>query len=217
MMGLTPVRKERKAFENTDFNFDKFNFELDAFSEYLKITNLSIDEKLRTYTDQYKSFDTAASEYFDNAEMYIKTKTLQLYYSSIIISLYSFLEQTMQDLCIITEKKQALKIDDISGTGIFKFKTYLEKVVSIDFTKINNEWNEISKYNHLRNLFVHTSNSIMDESITNKRKNSIQEIKGLEFKKNSEYIVIEFKNDNPIKNFIKIINDFMSKIYYEDF
>ncbi|WP_233900515.1 hypothetical protein [Tenacibaculum piscium] len=217
-MGLGISRTNRKEFNNSDFNFQRFEFDIESFSEYLKITNSSIDEKLKTDIKEYKKIEhpEIASLLFDDLEMYIKSNTLQLYYSSIIISLYSFLEQTMLELCSIAEKNNNLKIEDISGKGIFKFKTYLEKVIHIDFKPINTEWKEVSQYNHLRNLFVHCSNSLMNESIATKRKNSIKEIKGLKFNHNSNNIIIEFENDITVRNFITTIRSFISKIYFED-
>ena len=217
-MGLGISKTNRKKFDNSDFNFKRFEFDIESFTEYLKITNTSIDEKLKKDIKEYKKIDDPeiASLLFDDLEMYIKSNTLQLYYSSIIISLYSFLEQTMLELCIVAEKNNNLKIEDISGTGIFKFKTYLEKVIHIDFEPINTEWKEISQYNHLRNLFVHYSNSLMNESTAKKRKNSIQEIKGLKFNNNSDNIFIEFENDIAVRNFITTIRSFISKIYFEN-
>ncbi|WP_028889405.1 hypothetical protein [Tenacibaculum ovolyticum] len=211
-------KNPRDEFNNSDFSFQRFEFDIESFKEYLKITNSSIDEKLKSYIKEYEVIDDyeIASSLYDNEEMYIKTNTLQLYYSSIIISLYSFLEQTMLELCSITEKKKNLKIEDISGKGIFKFKTYLEKVINIDFEPVNTEWKEICQYNHLRNLFVHNSNSFMKKSTSKRRINSIKEIKGLTFIDNTNNnILIEFENDITIRNFIRTINSFISKIYFE--
>ena len=39
--------------------------------------------------------------------------------------------------------------------------------IAIDFQEMNYEWNEITKLNHLRNLFVHSSNSLL--KIVNKK------------------------------------------------
>ena len=56
----------------------------------------------------------------------------------------------------------------------------------------------------------------MNESTAKKRKNSIQEIKGLKFNNNSDNIFIEFENDITVRNFITTIRSFISKIYFEN-
>lgn len=207
----------RKTFVSDDFHFAQFDFQLDSYREYLKITNLTIEENLKTYVEEYKELGEYADYYFDSAESFVKAECLQLYYSSIIISLYSFLEQSMLRLCMISEGNQTIKISDISGKGIFQFKTYLEKVLNIDFKPINDEWNEICKYNHLRNLFVHASNSLLVKSESKKRINSIKGIKTLKISEKDNYFIIEFENDYVITKFIKTINIFLIKLYYVDF
>lgn len=126
--------------------------------------------------------------------------------------MYSFLEKSLQTLCRITENNHLLKIDDISGSGIFKFKKYLEKVVEIDFEKVNYEWNEITKLNHLRNLFVHSSNSKLLKTESKKRINSIKEL-NLKLREHSDFYIIKFENDELIRHYIKIIRNFLKKIY----
>jgi len=214
-MGLYGIA--RKTFVSDDFHFAQFEFQLDSYREYLKITNLTIEKNLKTYVEKYKELGEYVDYYFDSAESFVKVECLQLYYSSIIISLYSFLEQSMLRLCMISEGSQTIKISDIAGKGIFQFKTYLEKVVKIDFKPINDEWNEIRKYNHLRNLFVHASNSVLDKSESKKRINSIREIKDLRISEKDNYFIIDFQNDYVITNFIKTINKFLIKLYYVDF
>lgn len=130
----------RTPFDDNDFHFAQFRFELDSFEEYLKMTNELIEKQLKDKIKEYDNYGEAADLIFDSEENIIRERTLRLYYSSIIISLYSFLEQSMYQLCKIAETSQSIKINDIYGRGIFKYKTYLEKVISIDFNPINPEW-----------------------------------------------------------------------------
>ncbi|WP_282039655.1 hypothetical protein [Saccharicrinis aurantiacus] len=207
----------RKEFSSEDLHFGQFVFELDSFEEYLRITNLSVQNRLKSYLDKYYELGELSNVIFDSGESYVIERTYQLYYSSIIISLYSFLEQSMLNLCEVSNKEKDLKIDDISGKGIFRLKKYLEKVVQIDFTEINDEWNEITKYNHLRNLFVHSSNSILNKTESKGRINSIKEIKHLKVVESDNYYSIYFENDAAIKNFIETIRVFLTKLYYRDY
>lgn len=214
-MGLYGIA--RKAFVSDNFQFAQIDFQLDSYREYLKITNQTIDENLKRYVEKSKVPFENADYYYDPVESFVKKECLQLYYSSIIISLFSFLEQSMLKLCSISEVNQEIKISDISGKGIYKYKKFLEKVARIDFKPINNEWNEICKYNDLRNLFVHASNSLLYKSEDNRRINSIRKIKGIKISEKDNYFIIEFENDCIITYFIKTINVFLIKLYYDDF
>jgi hypothetical protein len=188
--------------------------------EYLKLTNALIDNNTKKYLNDYKKTEDETKDYFFNyEEVYIKEKSLQLYYSSIVISLHSFLGQSLLSLVElslveIAEKDRKIKIDDISGNGIiFKAKMYLEKVIEIDFKKINNEWNEITKLNQLRNLFVHSSNSILRKSESKKKISAIKTIGQLKITEKIDYYILEFENDELIRHFIKIIRLFLNKIH----
>ena len=128
--------------------------------------------------------------------------------------MYSFFEQSLLRLAQIPEKDEKIKIDDISGNGIVStIKKYLEKVIEIDFQEINSEWNEITKLNHLRNLFVHSSNSILNKSESNKRINTLKDIKQLKITEKSDYYILEFEDDKLIRHYIEIIRVFLNKIY----
>ncbi len=83
--------------------------------------------------------------------------------------------------------------------------------MKIDLTKLSNEWNEITKFNHLRNHLVHTSNKYLNDDIGKRRLNSIKEIrKGLIVDSNKIY----FENDESIKHFIRICKKFIQEIYF---
>jgi hypothetical protein len=203
---------KRKEFNSEIFNSQEIEFKLDSFLEYLALTNKLIDKNLRKHLTEYNKADTFSKTLYDELDIYIKGETLNLYYSSILITLYAFLEQAMYRLCKSSEENNVLKIDDISGKGIIKYKKYLEKVVCIDFSKINNEWEEITRYNHLRNIFVHKSNSTIKITDSKNKINAIKKIKSLKITRQSNQYIIDFENDKPIKHFIEIIRSFLSKI-----
>ncbi|NER17409.1 hypothetical protein [Spongiivirga citrea] len=211
-MGLG--RPIRKIFITDDFHYSEIDFELDSFIEFLDLTNEQIELKIKKYLNEYNGASEIDKEIiFDPIDVYIKQKNLQLYYSTIIISIYSFLEQSLLRLCRIAETNERIKIEDISGKGIFKFKKYLEKVSKIDFEEMNNEWKEITKLNHLRNVFVHSSNSRLKITETKTRINAIKEIKHIKVLGRSEYYKIEFNDDKSIRFFVRTIREFLNKIY----
>ncbi|WP_443633611.1 hypothetical protein ABXT64_01405 [Candidatus Marifrigoribacter sp. Uisw_064] len=212
-MGLS--RPINNVFLSEDFHFAEIDFGLDSFVEYLELTNTLIDNNVKKHLSEYDNTSDEAKDYFfDPSDIYIKQKSLQLYYSSIVISLYSFFEQSLLKLAEIPEKDKKIKIDDISGNGIiFTIKKYLEKVIEIDFKEMNYEWNEITKLNQLRNLFVHSSNSILKKSESKKRINTLKNIKQLKVTEKSDYYILEFESDELIRHFIEIIRVFLNKTY----
>lgn len=108
-MGLG--RPIRTIFITEDFHYSEIDFELDSFIEFLDLTNQQIDEKVKKYLKEYNDPpDLAKDLNYDPIDIYIKQKNLQLYYSSIIVSIYSFLEQSLLRLCEIAEKKNELKL-----------------------------------------------------------------------------------------------------------
>ena len=61
--------------------------------------------ELKKHLSEYDNTSDEAKDYFfDPSDIYIKQKSLQLYYSSIVISLYSFFEQSLLKLAEIPEK-----------------------------------------------------------------------------------------------------------------
>ncbi len=201
---------------NSDlFHFITIEIQLDAFNDYLKITNDQIDENINKILKEYhKTPEEEIFMHFDEIEIYTKQATLNIYYSSIIISLYSLLEQAMNDFCKKAEENQSVLIKDISGSGIFQSRLYLEKIVGIDFSKAQSQWIKIQSLNKLRNLYVHSSNSILPKSSGKKTTNLIKQIPHIELIEHEEYYVVKLNNDKTIKHFISVISEFLESIYY---
>jgi len=84
----------------------------------------------------------------------------KIYYSSFLITCYSFIEQRLFKICDSSGVKVCVGIKefDSKGKGIFKIKTFLKKAIGYQFQ--NNDWNELCKFNKLRNYLVHNGNEI---------------------------------------------------------
>jgi len=67
----------------------------------------------------------------------VRKNIASLYYASIFITLYSFLERKLYQLCKTAEIKQNLKIKDLSGEGISKYIKYIKKVLLINLDNLN--------------------------------------------------------------------------------
>lgn len=121
----------------------------------------------------------------------------------------------MSRLCRIAEKEQRIKISDISGDGIFRYKTYLEKVVEIEFTGMEKEWDKITIYNKLRNILVHSPTATIEKTPDGLKKiEPLKRIKHLVIKENEGVVEFQIKDQKFLINFLKIVSAFLDKIYY---
>ena len=82
--------------------------------------------------------------------------------SSFFITCYSFLEHTLLDLCGYFQKKYkyTVELPDLAGKGIFKARTYLKKVVGIDFPDQFSSWADIVIFTYIRNFIVHNDGQL---------------------------------------------------------
>ncbi|MED3821394.1 hypothetical protein ABE112_29030 [Priestia aryabhattai] len=85
--------------------------------------------------------------------------------SSLLISIYSFLENQLTRLCKELQVKMKLKVkySSISGKGIEKAKVYLSDVVQLNFPSGSQEWQKINDYQNIRNCFAHSEGIVKDE------------------------------------------------------
>jgi len=85
--------------------------------------------------------------------------------SSLFASSYFFFEYDLNRVCHLLRDAQQyeLKLGDISGSGIHRAKTYLNKVAGIPFPEDAALWQEIVSYGQLRNLISHNG-GVLDSS-----------------------------------------------------
>lgn len=212
----------RKVFNNSDFQYIlEVGFQLESFREYLELTEKIINNEIKEKIEKYNKFLEEAS-YFEIETQHnfsdheIKIHTQQLYYNSLFISMYSFLEKKMFQLCKLAEDKYIININDLSGNGIFKYYKYFKKVLSINLEEINTEWTEIKKYNKLRNHFVHSPENIIKKSNNNLRKiDALKSIRNISIVEKDNHIEFGISDKQLLLDFLKVIYRFLDKIYYE--
>ncbi|MEK7560451.1 MAG: hypothetical protein AAB539_00655 [Patescibacteria group bacterium] len=129
---------------------------------------LSLDEKQRS--------DDALSE-----SKYLLGERYDIFYSSFVIALFSYLEHKMNRLCRKWCAKNAVKInlEDIRGSGIHRARIYLEK--ACNKVMPNEElWNEVVAIGLVRNCLAHaggelgTNNKKLRNYIAKSSKNGIR-------------------------------------------
>ena len=80
-----------------------------------------------------------------------------LSHSATIVSIFSFLEHEMFELCARLQKnaKHRIGVKDLAGSGIEQAANYLEKICGLSGLKIPTTWAEICKLQKVRNVIVH--------------------------------------------------------------
>lgn len=132
--------------------------------------------------------------------------------SSLLISIYSFLENQLIRLCkeIQIKKSLSLKYNDVNNKGIEKAKLYLSKVVGIDLNPAIKEWNLIKNYQTLRNCFTHSEGMV--EEPDKKLLSAIEKIEGVKIYGDNILGKSIFLDGHVIFNFIEIVKSFWGKI-----
>ena len=80
-----------------------------------------------------------------------------LSHSATVVSILSFLEHEMFELCSRLQKnaKHRIGVKDLSGSGIEQAANYLEKICGLTDLKKHQRWAEIGKLQKVRNVLVH--------------------------------------------------------------
>ena len=217
-MGLITTTKK---FKNSDFDFlFKVSLMSNSYMEYISLTEKLIDKEVVTELRNYEKFIKESEEYeieqwYDHGDHFIKENVANLYYTSILISLYSFLERNMHELCKSVENEYKIRLKDLNGKGIFQFRNYLEKVVEVDFEPLNDYWNEITKINKLRNLIVHESVQELQKTGNSKKIESIKQIHHLTIIDKEDSVSFEIRDSKILMNFLTTIINFLDKIFYK--
>jgi hypothetical protein len=83
---------------------------------------------------------------------------------SAFLTVWSFLEHQLDRLCLLyqSEGKFGLSFMDLSGQGIDRSTTYLEKVARLQGLKAGEEWNVLKTLQRIRNVIVHGDGKLLD-------------------------------------------------------
>jgi hypothetical protein len=204
--------------------FDQIDFFFQSFAVYRNDINDLIERQVETASENYTDFlakRVAENDFHPDAEWFqhhiavnVATNLKDIYYDSLIIVLYSFLERKLSFLCTYLEKDYPIKIDDISGKGIFKYRKYLSKVAGISFDNVENEWKELEKLNRLRNHLVHASGS---RTVANNNKallSILKSIQGVHVEEaERDQLRFHFITDHGIGQFVQMVRTILDHVY----
>jgi len=217
------IIRTRHIFDKKGFQYTTdIQFQLDAFWQYINITEELIEREVKEKIKSNENFlkDTTPVEidlWHDFVDHAIKVHTRQLHYSSIFISIYSFFEKKMKQLCKIGEENQLIKINDMSGRGVVKYQKYLTKVLQLNLDTLKNEWELITRYNQLRNLLVHAPSNTLtkDNNGLIEKIHKIKSLPGLTIVDTDDTIEFEIEDKKLLLQFCKVVDRFLDYICNE--
>jgi hypothetical protein len=208
----------RHHFAHSDFCFGvEVDWVLDSYLQYLSES----DEGMKNIANLVKCYNEDAEKYgydyvdihYDFEHLYAEESISSLFYESLFISLYSFLERKMLRLCNIASEKLSkddINVSDLNGKGVWKYNLFIEKVLKIDLKHVASEWNEIINYNTLRNLIVHNSERKVYKK-DSKNYSKIIQIKSLKINGFEDHILVRIDNKDLIIDFINVVKNYLGK------
>ncbi|WP_372643471.1 hypothetical protein [Ancylomarina sp.] len=83
---------------------------------------------------------------------------IELLMNSTFITTFSLFESSFHRICEYLQNDNQLTLSDFKGIGgIDKYRKYIEKIVELDLTSLNQKWVTIKNYGKVRNLIIHNS------------------------------------------------------------
>lgn len=161
----------------TTYLKDDFSIDFGLFLSKVSMINSKISSMIEKFSKAFEEVEEESTEEIEIIEdlgtvqipadlanvLFDLSENLknQVFYNSVSISIYSFLEFSMIEYCRLIdnyiEAKKPFK--DYSKQGLEKAKEYLKDNFEIDFGTIVN-WSELSKFQKVRNLIVHNDSNI---------------------------------------------------------
>lgn len=203
----------RKQVQDNLEHFREYTLELE--SKFSADKNRLTDTFLEA-TEGFNDDDLREmKDYFSDDYYVIEEIHIGLYRKSTLVSVYSFLENSLNILCRHMRKRYgyAVGVADLRGEGIVRARLYLEKMSNINFSLLNGEWSEISSFNKVRNCIVHSEGNIKASKSPAQLANIVNASPGLSLR-NERYIKVERVY---IDDIITTIEKFMKKLYDQVF
>jgi acyl carrier protein phosphodiesterase len=84
---------------------------------------------------------------------------------SALLTLFSLLERTLEDLCdsLSSDMRLTVDIQDIKGNGLERTMLFMKKVVGLQLDLNSLTWNEIRSVQKIRNVIAHADGRLEDQ------------------------------------------------------
>lgn len=218
-------------FKGSDLLF-RIEFGFKSFRDYFELVENhfagELDRIKLENTNALAEFRTKHREYSNEEANYIESQFFNTMYemdiefrnrfrTSIIIQLFSFLEQELKNLCVENSKLFAKEcsLKDLKGDNeLDKIKKQLKNSVKIDINSDTKLWNYINDFRKLRNKIVHNDSTIQ---VSNPDFNTVKKFSKGNFLFQENLICkgeykITLDNSKFILNSITQIEKFLQKI-----
>lgn len=152
-------------------------FSLELMKGFVENVEGLAQESIKKFTKEKETFDLSEEDYTRVVRVYqglddetwdINSIFLEHFPSmqrrSALLTLSGYIEHELDKLCTLyqSEKLYALTLSDLTGKGIDRSASYLEKVAGINMHKQSTEWNEIKAIQKVRNIIVHRNGKLCD-------------------------------------------------------
>lgn len=126
-----------------------------------------------------------------------------------LISIFSFFEGFLKDLCDAIDKKFSfvVKQNDLNRNGIDRSFKYLKKVFGIDDSNYRNDWDKLKPFKTARNVFAHGDGSYIG------RKPELENINGLKNENMALYFRVSVEDLNTLSQVILSFEKISKKIF----
>jgi hypothetical protein len=196
---------------------------LEGFRAYSNELEAKFENDIETIAEKYglkdlegdsagaRALEIIVSEEYRN----ISDTFIGTYRDSTLVSIYSFLENTMRSICAILHKfnEYPIELSDLTGDGIQRSKSYLEKMAKIDFSEINGNWSNLQNLALLRNCIVHVEGDTLNFRSKEKLRSIVENNQHLYLKRDREIVVEREYIDFAIIEVEKFINYLFLKAF----
>ncbi len=85
---------------------------------------------------------------------------------SAFLTVWGYFEHELDKLCALYKSEKGLRLDlaDLSGQGVDRSTSYLDKVAGLNVHKTSQEWNQIRNIQKVRNIVAHRDGRLADRS-----------------------------------------------------
>lgn len=219
---MTPITSDKNKLFERVFRHQSRD-KLESFREYTYEIEAKFNRDKTRLEDSFSKATKGLSDserrevedYFSDDYYIIEEIHVGLYRKSTLVSVYSFLENSLNTLCRHLYKRYGypVALEDLRGEGIVRARCYLEKLADVDFYRLNSEWSRISSFNKIRNCIVHSEGNIKAPRSHKSLEKIICEDPGLSLR-NEKYIKVEREY---IDSIITTIEVFMDNLYEQIF
>jgi len=148
--------------------------EIEIFKNYIVDNRTSINnakeelvKKINEEIEKYQGQEHDIHEYYQDQYYQYKEFYPSIFNNSTLLSLYSFFELNLKELCntIGTHSDLKRKPKHLNGQNyVEKSRHYLELVIGINLSDLQATWEKITFYRRIRNKIAHNNSSIVEKS-----------------------------------------------------